>query len=77
MKQRKSGKQKENKENWKKILNAKEEVLKQEVKLLNWPIQKPIKIYGGKQGPFFRPEEKETKVECMKYELVNTPEKRT
>ena len=33
-----------------------------------------VKICGGKEGSFFRPADKETKEEHMKFELVSSPE---
>ena len=33
------------------------------------------KTYGGKQGPFFRNADKETKEQHIQFELVNNPEK--
>ena len=33
------------------------------------------KTYGGKQGPFFRTADKETKEQHIQFELVNNPEK--
>ena len=75
MMQRKRGKQKEKKRNLKKILNAKEEVLEQEVELLEWrtkALWHPIKTCGGKQGSFFRPADQGTKEQHKQFESENT-----
>ena len=73
LKQRQQGRLTENKENLKKLLNAKEEVLEQEVELQRTQ-RHPIKTCGGKQGSFFRIADKETKEQHIQFELVNTAE---
>ena len=76
MKQRKRGKQKENKEKSKKNLECKRGGTRTRsgiTRLTNQRTQRhPIKTRGGKQGSFFRPADKETK-ERIQFELVSTP----